>query len=62
MGYIAIAMCLLCFFFGITGKNPPFKRPSLIELPRAANRAIYFWMALVFTGFGVLLTVAAHRR
>jgi hypothetical protein len=62
MAYFAIAPGLLCFFFGATSKNPPIKRPSLIELQPRVNRVIYVWMGLVMTGLGAFLAVEAHRR
>jgi hypothetical protein len=62
MEYFAIAMGLACFYFAATGKELPFKRPSLIDLSPAANRVILAWGGLVMTSFGVYLIIQGHKR
>ena len=60
MGYVAIFSGLLLLFGGLTGKVLPPRRLSLAETPPGLNRAVYVWLGLLFSAFGLFLLI--HRR
>jgi hypothetical protein len=62
MAYFALILGVAALTMAITGKRPPWKQWVLYDPPPAFRRAVFVWLGLLFSGFGIFLLVEAHRN